>query len=164
MSKLSIYDYDKLKSWKDKFKSNNISILDTYVNNSWLELDIIEYFKEEPEKTKNINTDIEFSLVEKEVFPYPDLVFNAFNLVDYDDIKVVILGQDPYFSKRPSNLTKIKYPEYPEAMGLSFSVPYGVHIPSSLSNIYKNAVKYNHKFSYPEHGNLEFWSNQGVFC
>ena len=51
----------------------------------------------------------------------------------------------------------------PEAMGLSFSVPKKVPIPSSLQNIYKNGVKYNRFYKYPNHGNLEFWAYQGVF-
>ena len=47
-------------------------------------------------------------------------------------------------------------------MGLSFSVPIGIPIPSSLKNIYKNAIEYGHFFRYPDHGNLEFWAFQGV--
>lgn len=46
-------------------------------------------------------------------------------------------------------------------MGLSFSVPVGIPIPSSLKNIYKNAMDFGQFYRYPEHGNLEFWAFQG---
>ena len=57
-------------------------------------------------------------------FPPKKLVFNAFNLCPFDEVKVVIMGQDPYH-------------EPGQAMGLSFSVPEGVTIPPSLQNIFK---------------------------
>ena len=57
-------------------------------------------------------------------FPPKKLVFNAFNLCPFDEVKVVIMGQDPYH-------------EPGQAMGLSFSVPEGVAIPPSLQNIFK---------------------------
>ena len=60
----------------------------------------------------------------KKIFPPKHLVFNAFEILPMDKIKVVILGQDPYINEG-------------EAMGLSFSVPKGVKIPPSLRNIYK---------------------------
>jgi uracil-DNA glycosylase len=153
MLSLTNYNY---KSWKDKYYnydtdtySKKLSILDTYIDSSWNEtIDLLD-----KDTLTNINDTIEMSLLsEKQVFPYPDLVFNTFNMTDYDNIKVVILGQDPYFSMR----------QKPEAMGLSFSVPQGIPIPSSLSNIYKNAKEYGHMFTKPTHGNLEFWANQGV--
>jgi uracil-DNA glycosylase len=93
----------------------------------------------------------------KEIFPYPELVFTTFNYTSPNRIKVVIIGQDPYFNKQ---LVDDKY--IPEAMGMSFSVPKGVPIPSSLQNIFKNGVKYEHLYKYPEHGNLETWNRQGV--
>lgn len=96
-------------------------------------------------KLSNINN-------KKNIFPYPDLVFNAFNLVNYNDIRVVFIGQDPYHGK----LNNI-----PQATGMSFSVPKEFPIPSSLKNIFNNAMKYNHFHKYPEHGNLEFWASQG---
>jgi len=56
----------------------------------------------------------------KEIFPYPELVFTTFNYTSPNRIKVVIIGQDPYFNKQ---LVDDKY--IPEAMGMSFSVPKG---------------------------------------
>ena len=61
----------------------------------------------------------------KEVcYPPKDRIFNAFNLCPFNNVKVVILGQDPYYKKE-------------QAMGLSFSVPKGIKLPLSLRNIYK---------------------------
>lgn len=86
----------------------------------------------------------------KKIYPSSKDVFNAFYLTQFYDIKVVILGQDPYFSKN-------------QAHGLSFSVPKNSTIPPSLTNIYRELnddFKKNHKFF---HGCLESWANQGVF-
>ena len=82
------------------------------------------------------------------IFPANDLIFNAFNLTRPSNIKVVILGQDPYHGKG-------------QAHGLSFSVPNGVKIPPSLRNIFKELQSdLNH--SIPTNGNLDSWANQGV--
>lgn len=86
----------------------------------------------------------------KIIYPKQKDIFNAFILTDFYDIKVVILGQDPYFSKN-------------QAHGLSFSVPKYCNIPPSLQNIYKelnNDFKKNIIF---KHGCLESWAKQGVF-
>ena len=114
------------------------------------------------------------------IFPYPDLVFNALNLTPLDEIKVVILGQDPYpsyeLSKNPlrdslrdplgkswdRKRKSEKIPSIiPQAMGLSFSVPLGFSIPSSLSNIYANLLKFKHIEKMPNYGDLTSWANQG---
>lgn len=75
-------------------------------------------------------------------------VFNAFKLTPFENVRVVILGQDPYHGPN-------------QAHGLSFSVNYGVKIPPSLANIYKE-LKSDIGFSIPSHGNLTTWANQGV--
>lgn len=83
-----------------------------------------------------------------EVYPPGFLIFNAFNLTSFDDVKVVIIGQDPYHGKN-------------QAMGLSFSVPNGVKIPPSLQNIYKEI--YNDLgIKEPNSGDLTYWAKQGV--
>lgn len=94
------------------------------------------------------------------IFPPPDLVFNAFRLTPLNDVKVVILGQDPY----PRFDTQSDFDEtiVPQAMGLSFSVPYGMPVPSSLDNVYKNMVSFDILKKQPTHGNLESWAWQGV--
>jgi uracil-DNA glycosylase len=86
------------------------------------------------------------------MFPYPELLFNAFCLTPLDKLKVVILGQDPYFESD----NKI-----PQAMGLSFSVPHGFAVPSSLKSIYSNMHKYKQIKKIHNNGNLEFWAVQG---
>ena len=91
--------------------------------------------------------------VEKElkstIYPKGSLIFNAFNQTPFENVKVVILGQDPYH--QPG-----------QAMGLSFSVPDGIKIPPSLNNIYKELNK-DIGMPIPTTGNLTKWATQGVF-
>jgi uracil-DNA glycosylase len=74
------------------------------------------------------------------VYPKPEHTFNALNLTSFEDVKVVIIGQDPYHGAN-------------QAHGLSFSVNYGMKTPPSLANIYKE-LKSDIDFSIPSHGNL----------
>ena len=84
----------------------------------------------------------------KTIYPKPEKVFNALNLVKYDDVKVVIIGQDPYHNPN-------------QAHGLSFSVEKDIAIPPSLQNIYKEL--HNDLGCYiPNNGNLTKWAKQGV--
>ena len=92
--------------------------------------------------------------VEKEyanynVYPKESLIFNAFSYCDFQSVRVVILGQDPYHGLN-------------QAHGLSFSVPDGVKLPPSLNNIFKELYGDNHG-AYLNNGNLTRWSRQGVF-
>lgn len=82
------------------------------------------------------------------IFPQGSLIFNAFNLTPVHEVKVVILGQDPYHNPG-------------EAMGLCFSVPRGIKIPPSLRNIYKE-IKEDLGCLIPSHGDLTEWSQRGV--
>ncbi|MCH8888873.1 uracil-DNA glycosylase [Patescibacteria group bacterium] len=82
------------------------------------------------------------------VYPPPKLIFNAFDLCPFRDVKVVVLGQDPYHG--PS-----------QAHGLCFSVPDKVSIPPSLQNIYKE-IQTDLGLYVPKAGNLENWARQGV--
>ncbi len=85
----------------------------------------------------------------KTIYPPRDMVFQAFRLTSPKDLKVVIIGQDPYHNPG-------------EAMGLSFSVPRGLDIPPSLMNIYKEIegdLKIKMNF---ENGDLTPWAKQGV--
>ncbi len=86
----------------------------------------------------------------KTIYPPGSLIFNAFNSTPFHDVKIVILGQDPYHNPK-------------QAHGLSFSVPMGVAIPASLRNIYKELSDNIEGFEHPGHGNLEKWAAQGVF-
>ncbi len=85
----------------------------------------------------------------KVIYPPGKLIFNAFNLTPFEQVKVVILGQDPYHNPG-------------QAMGLSFSVPKGVRIPPSLQNIYKE-LRDDAGITIPSHGDLTSWAKQGVF-
>ncbi|PPI88277.1 uracil-DNA glycosylase [Candidatus Pantoea edessiphila] len=83
------------------------------------------------------------------IYPSQENVFNAFRLTELKDIKVVILGQDPYC--RPN-----------QAHGLAFSVLPGTKIPPSLRNIYKELLQDISDFKQPNHGFLESWAEQGI--
>ncbi len=86
---------------------------------------------------------------EKETcYPPEDKIFNAFNLCPFDKVKVVIMGQDPYFNPG-------------QAMGLSFSVPEGVQLPPSLQNIYKE-IAADLGTAIHQFGDLTRWAEQGV--
>tara|TARA_R110001632_G_scaffold3242_1_gene14588 strand:- start:21608 stop:22276 length:669 start_codon:yes stop_codon:yes gene_type:complete len=86
----------------------------------------------------------------KIIYPPDSQVFNAFSSTEFDQVKVVILGQDPYHGPHQSH-------------GLSFSVPIGVKIPPSLRNIYKALSHDFADFVIPQHGCLQSWADQGVF-
>ncbi len=84
----------------------------------------------------------------KIIYPRGNDYFNAFNLTPFDQVKVVILGQDPYHGPN-------------QAHGLCFSVQHGVAIPPSLVNIYKE-INRDLKLPIPNHGCLTHWAEQGV--
>lgn len=109
-------------------------------------------------KNKKYYQDLEIMLqnemLESIIYPKPELLFNIFNLLEPSDIKVVIIGQDPYISS---------YGGVPQATGSSFSLPVGYpKIPPSLQNIFKNLVKYDHIKTHNT-GCLSSWISQGVF-
>ena len=81
-------------------------------------------------------------------YPPGSKIFNAFNSTPFDEVKVVILGQDPYH-------------EPGQAMGLSFSVPEGVVLPPSLKNIYAE-IQSEFGTPAPTSGDLTRWAQQGV--
>ncbi len=85
----------------------------------------------------------------KIIYPPGSLIFNAFNSTPFEKVRVVILGQDPYHGAS-------------QAHGLCFSVQHGVKPPPSLVNIYKE-LKDDVGFEIPKHGNLQKWTEQGVF-
>lgn len=86
---------------------------------------------------------------ESNCFPPKHFIFNAFEKCHLDDLKVVIIGQDPYHN-------------YNQANGLCFSVNDAIAHPPSLINIFKEIEADTGK-KYPESGNLERWAEQGVF-
>jgi uracil-DNA glycosylase len=82
-------------------------------------------------------------------YPPKELIFSAFKKCALDDLKVVIIGQDPYHGKG-------------EANGLCFSVNNDVRIPPSLRNIFSEINSDLDRIFLPETGNLKRWANQGV--
>lgn len=84
----------------------------------------------------------------KVIYPPASLIFNAFNTTSFDQVKVVILGQDPYHGVG-------------QAHGLSFSVPDGIKPPPSLVNIFKELCT-DIGMEIPTSGNLTKWAEQGV--
>lgn len=113
-------------------------------NNYW---DVV--LKEEYEKNyfKNTAMFINKEYKEKIVYPPKRDILRALKLTDYNDVKVVILGQDPYHGEN-------------EANGLSFSVNEGIKLPPSLKNIYKEL--YDDLGITKTTGDLTSWANQGV--
>ncbi|MBQ2666121.1 uracil-DNA glycosylase [Methanobrevibacter sp.] len=116
------------------------------IGNDW---DLV--LKEEFEKDYflNIKEFIDEEYKTKTVYPPYDEIFNAFRLTPIENVKVVILGQDPYHEKG-------------QAHGLAFSTPDGRPIPKSLKNIFKE-INDEYDYPIPESGCLDSWAKQGVF-
>ena len=115
------------------------------INNDWAEALKEEYKKPYySELYKKVNEEYQTH----EIFPPSDEIFSAFHLTPLKDVKVVILGQDPYHNNG-------------QAHGLSFSVQKGVDIPPSLVNIYKE-LHDDLGCTIPNHGCLTKWAEQGV--
>ena len=113
--------------------------------NDWNELLLEEFHNDYYLKLKSFLTE---EYESKQIYPPIDNIFNALKYTTYSDVKVVILGQDPYHGPC-------------QADGLSFSVKAGVAIPPSLLNIYKEL--YTDLGCYiPNNGHLKKWADQGV--
>lgn len=125
-------------------------------------MDLYDLINDLDQSWQNLLSDFvegeDFAIINDKVFQayrentcYPDFknIFQAFKYNKVQDIKVIILGQDPYH--QPG-----------QAHGLSFSVPKGIKIPPSLRNIYKEIWESKALNSIPNHGFLEAWAEQGV--
>ncbi|MCL2085441.1 uracil-DNA glycosylase [Candidatus Saccharibacteria bacterium] len=114
------------------------------INKGWREFLDSEfekpYFKELSEFLKS-------EYASKTIYPSRDQVFSAF-ATDFNDIKVIIIGQDPYHGVG-------------QAHGLSFSVNKGIKTPPSLQNMFKE-IEDDLGKPIPDHGNLQHWADQGV--
>lgn len=97
---------------------------------------------------KDLSTHLKAAYAQGGVYPPKDQVFSAFNLARYDDLKVVLVGQDPYHQAH-------------QAHGLCFSVPAGIPFPPSLQNIFKELMS-DCGCPQPTSGNLSPWAKQGV--
>lgn len=109
-----------------------------------------EVLKDEFDKPyyKNLEQFLEREFRTKTIYPPAEQVFSALNAVKFDDVKVVIIGQDPYH-------------EPGQAQGLCFSVPKTEKIPPSLVNIYKE-IENDIGQKCASHGDLTQWTRQGV--
>ena len=105
-----------------------------------------EFQKEYMQKIKNFLVDC--SKNNQTIYPHPKDIFRSLELTSYENVKVVILGQDPYHGRG-------------QAHGLSFSVKYGVQPPPSLENIFKE-LKSDIGLARPKSGSLEKWAKEGV--
>ncbi|MCO4756033.1 MAG: uracil-DNA glycosylase [Bacteriovoracaceae bacterium] len=112
---------------------------------SWKQLLNDEFNKDYFEQ---LNTFLDLEYKNESVFPPRQRVFEAFNLCPFEDVKVVIFGQDPYHGEG-------------QAHGLAFSVQNQIKLPPSLKNIFKE-LKTDLGLEAPEHGNLEKWAKEGV--
>lgn len=113
---------------------------------SWLNVLQEEFEKDYMKQLKN------FLLSEKQsgqtIFPPSDQIFAALDYTPFENVKVVVIGQDPYHGAS-------------QAHGMSFSVNKGIDIPPSLRNIYKELVS-DVGIAMPSHGYLKHWADQGV--
>lgn len=115
------------------------------IRKSWFEI-----LKDEFEKPyfKELQAFLDEEYATRTIYPSQDKIFNALNHVPFDEVKVVIIGQDPYH-------------EPGQAMGISFSVPENVEIPPSLVNIMKE-IHDDLKVDCIDSGDLSRWARQGV--
>lgn len=97
---------------------------------------------------KNFLNLIDNEYAKKTIYPPKNYVFNALKLTPYSNVKVVIVGQDPYHGEG-------------EAHGLSFSVQKGIKVPPSLQNIYKELYS-DLNITPPSDGDLTKWAKEGV--
>ena len=115
------------------------------VGNKW---DVILDSEYRKEYFKRIVDFINSEYKLKTVYPVKSRILRSLELTDYDDVKVVILGQDPYHGEG-------------EAIGLCFAVSNGIKLPPSLRNIYKE-LEDDLGISRSNVGNLECWAHEGV--
>ncbi len=139
----------KQRSGDEVERKDGISFanLEELVPNDWAEVLKAEFKKPYWAKLKQ-----ELMTREKakeEIFPPLEKVFAAMQHCPFKNVRVVIIGQDPYHDNG-------------QAEGLCFSVPKGISTPSSLQNIYKELVNDIPGFKKPNHGNLIGWADQGV--
>lgn len=113
-------------------------------------MDFKTFVQEEKQKDyyQELHQKVEQEYATKTIFPPKNEIFRCMNLTSYDNVKVVILGQDPYH-------------EIGQANGLAFSVRPGVKIPPSLVNIYKECQDDVGTYI-PNNGDLTPWAKQGV--
>lgn len=119
--------------------------MDVQIEQSWKEILAPEFEKDYFIRLTNF---VRQEYKTTTVYPPGNLIFNAFNLCPFQEVKVVIIGQDPYHGEH-------------QAHGLCFSVNDGIQFPPSLKNIFKE-IENDLGIGIPQSGNLTRWAQQGV--
>lgn len=119
--------------------------MDVRIEKSWKDV-LLEEF--EKPYFQSLTAFVKKEYGTSKIFPPGSMIFNAFDRCSFDDVKVVIVGQDPYHGDNQAN-------------GLCFSVNDGIRFPPSLQNIFKE-LQQDIGAEFPTTGNLERWANQGV--
>jgi len=125
--------------------------MDEQIAESWKSAMAAEFEKDYWQQL-SAEVQADYLLNDPPIYPPRPLLFNAFDLTPLPDVRVVVLGQDPYHGKG-------------QAMGLSFSVPAGMRIPPSLRNMYKEIasdLEQNLSVNKFTSGDLTHWATQGV--
>jgi uracil-DNA glycosylase len=122
----------------------------TYIPYTWEKV-----FENSKYEIKDVSDILEEDKKKGRIVPDRVNTFRVFHLVPLNNVKVVIMAQDPYFNLLPNGK--------PQAVGMSFSVPKEAQIPPSLRNIFKELKSTISDFKIPSHGSLEKWCLQGVF-
>lgn len=122
-----------------------LSLTDALSDESWKEV-LSPFLKSE--KFGRLSNFVESERRLHDIYPLSQDVFTALNTCSFDDVKVVIIGQDPYHGPGQGH-------------GLAFSVQKDIKIPPSLKNIFKE-LESDLGIQHPSHGNLEYWASQGV--
>lgn len=128
-----------------------------YVHN---QMSFLEISKTVPSSWKSVFEDAkdEFNyldeIIKTEVYPEKKNIFRAFELTPLHKVKVVLLGQEPYYQKKSNGK--------PKAQGLSYSVSKDDDIPIPLKNIFQEISNEYPDYVYPEHGDITKWAQQGV--
>lgn len=104
--------------------------------------------EEKKEYFKNLEKFLKEEYTNKVIYPKKEEIYRAFDLVPYENVKVVILGQDPYHNVGQAN-------------GLAFSVNENIDLPASLKNIYKE-IENEYGYRMQKNGDLTNWAKQGV--
>jgi uracil-DNA glycosylase len=122
--------------------------MDVTINPQWKQA-LQSYF--DTEQFELLTSQVRQEYLEQTVFPQPKDMFRAFDLTPFEEVKVVILGQDPYHTPGVAD-------------GLSFSAREGNKVPPSLQNIYKEIGEelYDGKYPYAANPDLTRWAQQGV--
>lgn len=134
--KYILYTCDtKIDNWDKIFKDKSVDILKLVFSFNWFEFFDSCYNSGIIDEINDALSTI--MMKGQKIVPYPELLFAPLNCTNSDNIKVIILGQDPYFTSTKAGI--------PVARGFSFAVPIGCKNSPSLENICKNMIKFGHR-------------------